>query len=110
VSGETGSFVEPAPGYAQADRGTGTSDGSSSMRTVLGTKVGRGVLLLAVTVGAGVAVTLPAMASDHPASRRARPEPAPVGTAVQAGTGDGVGLGPAVKYVRDADGTIRQVR
>lgn len=81
------------------------------MRTVLCTTAGRRALLLALAAGSAAALALPAAAADSMSPpRHTRPEPAPV-TAVGAdgGTGGAV-LGPAVKYVRDADGTVRQVR
>jgi hypothetical protein len=118
VSGETGLSV--APGVS--DRGvgcTGTSDGSYSMRTVLcSTTVGRrAALLLTLAVGTVGVVALPAPAADASSSSGGKHgrqagslTRTSYGSAARAGEDGSVALGPAVKYVRTPDGTIRQVR
>ena len=122
MSGETGLSV--APGVADREVGcTGTSDGSYSMRTVLcSTTAGRrAALLLTLAVGMVGVVALPAPAADATSSsagkhgRQAgsltRTSHGSAARAGQRGGTDGsVVLGPAVKYVRTPDGTIRQVR
>jgi hypothetical protein len=63
-----------------------------------------GATVVALVAG-GIALALPASAGT----------PAPAGVPPQAQVGapattSGVVLGPAVKFVRDSDGTVRQVR
>jgi hypothetical protein len=81
------------------------------MRTVLCTTAGRRTLLLTLAVGVAGAVTLPAaVATSSSAAQHPRPEPAPVTAADEVGDPGVAVLGPAVKYVRGADGTVRRVR
>ena len=81
------------------------------MRTVLCTRAGRLGLGLALVAGLGAAVALPAAAASERAPvRQSRPEVAPVSSTAHQGPQSAAVLGPAVKYVRDADGTIRHVR
>jgi hypothetical protein len=81
------------------------------MRTVLGTTGGRRMLALTVTVGAGCCVAFPAMASGNDPAPRHRPgQHAPVTVVDQTDAAGGVGRGPAVKYVRETDGTVHRVR
>jgi hypothetical protein len=70
------------------------------------------MLALTVMVGAGLSVALPAAmaAGNDPAPRHRPGQPAPVTAVDPTGAGDGVQLGPAVKYVRETDGTIHRVR
>ncbi|HEX6922149.1 MAG TPA: hypothetical protein VF314_18165 [Actinomycetes bacterium] len=81
------------------------------MRTVLCTTAGRRALLLVLAAGTAGVLALPATAADgSSSSRHTPPGPAP---ASAAGEDDGNGaavLGPAVTYVRDADGAVRRVR
>lgn len=83
------------------------------MRTVLSMTARRRALLLALAVGLAGAVAVPASAASHEKQpRHNRSGHASVGGPVTKGGGGpaGVRLGPAVKYVRDADGTVRRVR
>jgi hypothetical protein len=70
------------------------------MRTVLGRAAGRASFILVATGMVGSAV-LPAVPATAAAPHRA--------VVKHAGTAD-TQIGTAVKYVRDADGTVRQVR
>lgn len=91
------------------------------MRTVLcSTTAGKGAFLLALVAGAvgGMTLALPASAADGTAAgggphvRHAahhRTHGTATGTGRRAGT-TGVLLGPATKYVRLSDGTVREVR
>ncbi|MCY7373385.1 MAG: hypothetical protein LH461_06770 [Spirochaetaceae bacterium] len=113
MSGETGSYVE----LGAADREVGCSrrlGREYSMRTVLyGTTAGRRVLRLAFVVGSVGALALPASAAQalsSPGSRPATPRVAKSSAAKAGDQGGPAVLGSAVKYVRTADGTIRQVR
>ena len=81
------------------------------MRTVLcSTTAGRGAFLLALVAGvvggplAGSAAASSGPASDAPRAGHHRPQGATAG-----GKGSAV-LGPAVKYVRSPDGSVRRVR
>jgi len=105
VNGETGSSVEPADADREVD-GSPASGRESSMRTVLcSTTAGRRAFLLALVAGMAGAVALPATSADAAASSGGRH------AGVHAGIRDGVAvLGPAVKYVRSSDGSIRRVR
>lgn len=84
------------------------------MRTVLSTTAWRRTLMVTLAVTMSGAVALPAATaaqsaspqkrSGHTATAKARPAKA-------VGTSTGVAVvGTAVKYVRDADGTVRRVR
>jgi len=105
VNGETGSYVEPA--RCTPGRHLGRE---STMRTVLcSTTAGRGAFLLALVAGTvgGSTFGQPASAAEAtataggPHARHAGHHRSHDSAAV---------LGPAVKYVRAADGTIREVR
>jgi len=79
------------------------------MRTVLGRTAGRVSLILvtAGVVGSAALPAVPAVAGTARHHRAVEHHPAPAGhrngpTATQIGT--------AVKYVREPDGTVRQVR
>ena len=114
MNGETGSYVERdrplrPSGAAVPVRHLGRE---SSMRTVLcSTTAGRGVLLLALVAGGvGGSLALPASAAD-------RGDTLSVGGGPHARHADrhrshtsAVRVGPAVKYVRTADGSVRVVR
>lgn len=85
------------------------------MRTVLnGTTAGRRAVQLALVVGSVGALALPASAAQAlsaPGSRHASSTRPAVISGVEVGDRGGkTALGPAVKYVRRADGTIRRVR
>jgi hypothetical protein len=92
------------------------------LRTVLCTRAGRLGLGLALAAGLGAAVALPAASAAQLPPTTSRPPStavvsqqsgsasAPAGSAVDPGPQSAAVLGPAVKYVRDADGRIRQVR
>ena len=93
------------------------------MRTVLCTRAGRLGLGLVLTAGLGAAVALPAAsAAEKPSAPQSRPATTavvshqsrtastPAGSTVHRDPQPAAVLAPAVKYVRDADGTIRQVR
>ena len=75
------------------------------MHTVLRTNAGRVSLALALTVGAAGALSAPAWASAFAAPRHSAPA-----HHARAHTGSAVEIGTAVAYVRNPDGTIRQVR
>ena len=113
MSSETGSYVE----LGAADREVGRSrrlGREYSMCTVLyNTTAGRRVLRLALVAGSVGALALPvsaAQALSSPGSRPASPRVARGNAAVVGDRGGPAVLGPAVKYVRTTDGTIRQVR
>lgn len=76
------------------------------MRTVLcSTTAGRHAFLLTLVAGMVGVVALPATSADAAAASGRRH------AGVHAGTPGGVAvLGPAVKYVRESDGSIRRVR
>jgi len=75
------------------------------MRTVLCTPAARRTaLLLALTAGTAGVAGLTASTADAAASSKAK-----AGHHRHAKTSGAV-LGPAVKYVRESDGTVRQVR
>jgi hypothetical protein len=83
------------------------------MRTVLGRTAGRAsfILVSAGMVGSAALPAVPAAAGTAPyrhlAVRTASThQPAPAGHHHRSATQ----IGTAVKYVRDADGTVRQVR
>ena len=92
------------------------------MRTVLcSTTAGRGAFLLALVAGTvgGSTFALPASAADASAAGRGphahhaghhRGHGSAAGSGEAGGTSGAAALGPAVKYVRSADGTIREVR
>lgn len=113
MSGETGLFVE----LGAADREVGCSrrlGREYSMHRVLyGTTAGRRAVRLALVVGSVGVLALPASAaqalsssgSRHATTRTAKASGVTVGE-----QGGNTVLGTAVKYVRTADGTIRQVR
>jgi hypothetical protein len=83
------------------------------MRTVLcSTRAVRSAGLLVLATGLAAAVALPATSADAATSRkgeRAGGHERHAATSQDAGRGE-VGLGPAVKYGRSADGTVRKVR
>lgn len=117
MSGETGSCVEPAGADREVD-GIRRNGREYSMRTVLCSTTGaRRALLLALVAGTAGVVALPATSAD--AASASGGKHASRGSHTRTATGAGVGadlggggavLGPAVKYVRAADGSIRQVR
>jgi hypothetical protein len=78
------------------------------MRTVLCTRTGRRVALLALVVGTAGAIALPAAAADNSPATQHGSGHASTHQGGKQHAGD-VGLIPPVKYVRDADGTIHQV-
>ena len=113
MSSETGSYVE----LVAADRKVGRSrrlGREYSMRTVLfGTTVGRRLLRVALVAASVGALALPASAAQaltSSGSRPASPRVTKSNAVVVGNRGGPAVLGPAVKYVRTADGTIRQVR
>ena len=75
------------------------------MHTVLRNTAGRVSLSLALAAGVAGALSAPAWASAHAASRHSAPA-----QHAQAQNGSDVEIGNAVAYVREPDGTIRQVR
>ena len=76
------------------------------MHDVVSTRAGRitGLVLTAAVIVVGTALGAAAPASaDRPPAGTDRP--------TEVGTGDaGVQLGPATKFVREPDGSVRQVR
>jgi hypothetical protein len=108
VNGETGSFV--APGVVDLPSRAAGRTGHLGrelldMRTVLCTPAARrAALLLTVMVGTAGVAGLTASTADAAASSKAK-----AGHHRHAKTSGAV-LGPAVKYVRESDGTVRQVR
>jgi hypothetical protein len=78
------------------------------MSTVLSTTARHGALALALAVGVAGAVALPAAAAAHgKPMRHHRSGHASTGVPADGG---GAVLGPAVKYVRHADGSVHRVR
>jgi hypothetical protein len=76
------------------------------MRTVLCTKAARRTaLLLAVAAGTAGAAGMTATSADASASPKVK-----AGHHRHASASGAAVLGPAVKYVRESDGTVRQVR
>ena len=71
------------------------------MRTVLGKAAGRATLIL-VSAGMVGSAALPAVPAAAGAVSHRNPAHHKVHTSVQ--------IGDAVKYVKDADGTVRRVR
>lgn len=71
------------------------------MRTVLGKAAGRATLIL-VSAGMVGSAALPAVPAAAGAVSHRNPAHHEVGSSVQ--------IGDAVKYVKDADGTVRRVR
>ena len=82
------------------------------MRTVLcTTTAGRGRLLPVLVAGVvGGSILGGAFAPSASAAATGRAGHHRPHGAVTAATGSGVALGPAVKYVRQSDGTVRLVR
>ena len=104
MSGETGSFVAPGVVGLRVGR-TGHLGRELDMRTVLCTPAARrAALLLTVMVGTAGVAGLTASTADAAASPKGK-----AGHHRHAETSGAV-LGPAVKYVRESDGTVRQVR
>lgn len=73
-------------------------------RTGLGVGLGLAATLVVTGLASG---TVGAAAADHPSGHDHRPA---ADSAPDVGSPDAVQLGPATKFVRDADGTIRRVR
>jgi hypothetical protein len=106
VNGETGSFVEPSSVRAFGP-GPGRHLGRENrMSNIRSTTARRCAATLALAVGLALTVAVPASAATHGglSSKHNRS-----GHAATGSTG-GVALGPAVKYVRHADGSIHRVR
>jgi hypothetical protein len=84
------------------------------MRTVLSTTARRRAVTLALTAGVVIAFAGPASAATSSGKPAKHHRAGHASTGSKTGTGigsdSGVRLGPAVKYVRSADGTIRRVR
>jgi hypothetical protein len=78
------------------------------MGTVLVLTARRSAVALALAVGVAGAIALPASAASPPQPTKHH-RSGHASTSTKVGSGTAV-LGPAVKYVRLKDGTIRQVR